>query len=273
MDNNQVLDLLVSRSMIDSALKADVLSEIASSGKEVAEILADYQVINSRDDIWPIVASELGAEYVDLTNFEPPEALLSLVPAGLARLHGALPVSYDDDGISVALTDPLNPQILEDLRFAIGQEVKLVIAADHIVEAKINQLYGGEEKAMDDILGQLDGGLKFKGGEAEMEDEANSAPIMRYVDLVMYQAIKEKASDIHFEPFEHEFKIRYRVDGSLYEMTPPPVHLALPIISRGEGHGEHEHRGAPNSPGRAHREAGRRAICRYACFLTPDPVW
>jgi len=232
MDNNQVLDLFVSRSMIDAALKADVLSEIASSGKEVAEILADYQVINSRDDIWPIVAAELGAEYVDLTNFDPPEALLSLVPAGLARLHGALPVSYDDDGISIALTDPLNPQILEDLRFAIGQEIKLVVAADHIVEQKINQLYGGEEKAMDDILGQLDGGLKFKGGEAEMEDEANSAPIIRYVDLVMYQAIKEKASDIHFEPFEHEFKIRYRVDGSLYEMTPPPVHLALPIISR-----------------------------------------
>lgn len=232
MDNNQVLDLFVSRSMIDVALKADVLSEIASSGKEAAEILADYQVIGSRDDIWPIVASELGTEFVDLTNFEPPEALLSLVPAGLARLHGALPISYDDDGISVALTDPLNPQILEDLRFAIGQEIKLVVAADHIVEQKINQLYGGEEKAMDDILGQLDGGLKFKGGEAEMEDEANSAPIMRYVDLVMYQAIKEKASDIHFEPFEHEFKIRYRVDGALYEMTPPPVHLALPIISR-----------------------------------------
>ncbi|MDB4572423.1 ATPase, T2SS/T4P/T4SS family, partial [Akkermansiaceae bacterium] len=76
------------------------------------------------------------------------------------------------------------------------------------------------------------GGLSFKGGEAEMEDEANSAPIMRYVDLVLYQAIKEKASDIHFEPFETEFKIRYRVDGALYEMTPPPVHLALPIISR-----------------------------------------
>ena len=232
MDNNQVLDLFVSRSMIDGALKADVLSEIASSGKEAAEILADYQVIGSRDDIWPIVASELGTEYVDLSNFDPPEALLSLVPAGLARLHGALPISYDDDGISVALTDPLNPQILEDLRFAIGQEIKLVVAADHIVEQKINQLYGGEEKAMDDILGQLDGGLKFKGGEAEMEDEANSAPIMRYVDLVMYQAIKEKASDIHFEPFEHEFKIRYRVDGALYEMSPPPVHLALPIISR-----------------------------------------
>lgn len=232
MDNNQVLDLFVSRSMIDGALKADVLSEIENSGKEAAEILADYQVISSRDDVWPIIAQELGAEFVDLSEFEPPEALLSLVPAGMARLHGALPVAYNDGNISVALTDPLNPQILEDLRFAVGHELTLVVGADFLVEQKINELYGGEEQAMDDILGQLDGGLSFKGGEAEMEDEANSAPIMRYVDLVLYQAIKEKASDIHFEPFETEFKIRYRVDGALYEMTPPPVHLALPIISR-----------------------------------------
>ena len=232
MDNNQILDLFVSRSMIDGALKADVLSEIENSGKEAAEILADYQVISSRDDVWPIIAQELGVEFVDLSEFEPPEALLSLVPAGMARLHGALPVAYNDGNISVALTDPLNPQILEDLRFAVGHELTLVVGADFLVEQKINELYGGEEKAMDDILGQLDGGLSFKGGEAEMEDEANSAPIMRYVDLVLYQAIKEKASDIHFEPFETEFKIRYRVDGALYEMTPPPVHLALPIISR-----------------------------------------
>ena len=232
MDNNQVLDLFVSRSMIDGALKADVLAAIENSGKEAAEILVDYQVVNSRDDIWPIIAQELGAEFVDFSDFEPPEALLSLVPAGLARLHGALPVAYDEGNISVALTDPLNPQILEDLRFAVGHELTLVVGADHLVEQKINELYGGEEKAMDDILSQLDGGLTFKGGEAEMEDEANSAPIMRYVDLVLYQAIKEKASDIHFEPFETEFKIRYRVDGMLYEMTPPPVHLALPIISR-----------------------------------------
>ena len=232
MDNTQILDLFVSRGMIDGALKADILSEIENSGKEAAEILADYQVISSRDDVWPLIAQELGAEFIDLSEFEPPEALLSLIPAGTARLHGALPISYDNGGISVALTDPLNPQILEDLRFSVGQELVLVVGADNLVEQKINELYGGEEKAMDDILSQLDGGLSFKGGEAEMEDEANSAPIMRYVDLVLYQAIKEKASDIHFEPFETEFKIRYRVDGGLYEMSPPPVHLALPVISR-----------------------------------------
>ena len=232
MDNQQVLDLFVGRGMVDTALAQDILSEIESSGKEVGEILADYQVISSSDDIWPIIAQELGTQLIDLANFEPPEALLGLVPAGMARLHGALPVSYDSDGISVCLTDPLNPQILEDLRFAIGQEVKLMVAPDYLVEQKINDLYGGQEKAMEDILSQLDGGLNFEGSEGSMEEEANSAPIMRYVDLVLFQAIREKASDIHFEPFENEFKIRYRVDGSLYEMAPPPKHLALPIISR-----------------------------------------
>ncbi|MDA8991957.1 GspE/PulE family protein [Akkermansiaceae bacterium] len=232
MDNQQVLDLFIGRGMVDTALAQDIIAEIENSGKEVGEILADYQVISSRDDVWQLIAQELGTQNIDLTDFEPPEALLSLVPAGMARLHGALPVAYDSDGISVCLTDPLNPQILEDLRFAIGQEVKLMVAPDYLVEQKINDLYGGQEKAMDDILSQLDGGLNFDGSEGSMEEEANSAPIMRYVDLVLFQAIREKASDIHFEPFENEFKIRYRVDGSLYEMAPPPKHLALPIISR-----------------------------------------
>ncbi|MGB2453262.1 MAG: pilus assembly protein PilB, partial [Akkermansiaceae bacterium] len=77
MDNNQILDLFVSRSLIDGALKADVLAEVENSGKEAAEILVDYQVVNSRDDIWPIIAQELGAEFVDFSDFEPPEALLS----------------------------------------------------------------------------------------------------------------------------------------------------------------------------------------------------
>jgi len=232
MDNQQVLDLLLSRGMVDGALAQDILSEVENSGKEVTEILADYQVISNKNDIWPIIAQELGTDFIDLDGFEAPEALLNLVPAATARLHGAFPVGYDDAGLAIVLTDPLNPQIVEDIRFSIGQEVRLLVAADHLVEEKINEFYGGQEKAMDDILSQLDGGLNFKGGESELEDEANSAPIMRYVDLVLYQAIKEKASDIHFEPFEEDFKIRYRVDGSLYEMAPPPVHLALPIISR-----------------------------------------
>ncbi|MCX6876342.1 MAG: GspE/PulE family protein [Verrucomicrobia bacterium] len=231
MDHYQLIELFQARGLIDRSLAQDVLSEIEHSGKEVAEILADFQIIHSRDDVWPIVASELGTEVVDIRNWTPPEALLALVPAGTARLHGALPIKFDETGLFVALVDPLNPQTVEDLRFAIGREIHLLVAPDYLIEQKINDCYGGEGKAMEDLLSQLEFGADATNAAA-LEAEANSAPIIRYVDLVLYQAIKEKASDIHFEPFEKDFKIRYRVDGALYEMAPPPVHLALPIISR-----------------------------------------
>lgn len=232
MDNRQILDLFESRGLIDSSLREDILAEVDNSGKSVPELLTDFQIIHSRDDVWPLVASELGASLVDLRNWVPPDVLLELIPASTARLHGALPVNFDEQGLHVALLDPLNAQTLEDLRFALGREIILAVAPDYLVEAKISECYGGEEQAMGEVLARL----KINEEELESESntlaEANSAPIIRYVDLVLFQAIKEKASDIHFEPFEKEFKIRYRVDGALYEMAPPPIHLALPIISR-----------------------------------------
>ena len=234
MDNSQLIDIFINRSLIDQYLAADIVQEIENSGKEIAEILADYEVIQEKDDIWPIIANELGVGMVDLSNFEPPEELLALLPSGMARLHGALPVNVDQEGLTVCLVDPLNPQVIEDLRFALGREVFLAIAPDHVVEKKLDEAYGGQGRAMDDILGQLElgGAAGNDQNTQDMEAEANSAPIIRYVDLVLYQAINEGASDIHFEPFEKDFKIRYRVDGSLYEMAPPPVHLSLPILSR-----------------------------------------
>jgi type IV pilus assembly protein PilB len=232
MDSNQLVELFISRGLIDRSLGQDIMAEVENSGKEAAEILADFQVINHRDDVWPVVASELGAQVVELRNWSPPEQLLALVPAGTARLHGALPVNFDADGLHIALVDPMNPQTIEDLRFALGRELVLAIAPDYVVEQKINECYGGDGKAMEDILSQLESGAEASMNAADLEAEANSAPIIRYVDLVLFQAIKERASDIHFEPFEKDFKIRYRVDGTLYEMAPPPVHLSIPIISR-----------------------------------------
>ncbi|MBB22169.1 MAG: pilus assembly protein PilB [Roseibacillus sp.] len=234
MENRNVLDIFVSRGMIDSSLAEDMLHEMDASGKDVGDILTDFQVVQSREDMWGIIAQELGADLVDLSEFLPPEELLAVIPAAMARLHGALPINFDAEGITVALLDPMNPQTPEDLRFALGKEVKVVVAPDYIIEKKINEAYGGgadEGAAMAELLGELDTDGKEL-SDQELADEANSAPIVRYVDLVIYQAIKERASDIHFEPFEKDFKIRYRVDGSLYEMAPPPIHLALPILSR-----------------------------------------
>jgi len=216
MNSQQVIDLFASR----------------GTGKEIAETLVDFEIISTKDDVWSVIASELGAELVDLTNYNPPEELLSLVPAGMARLHGALPVNVGPEGLYLALVDPLNPQAAEDLRFALGKEIIVMVAPDHLIESKIEQCYGGGGgQGMDDMLSQLDAQAGLEGSN-DIEAEANSAPIIRYVDLVLNQAIRDQASDIHFEPFESEFKIRYRVDGALFEMAPPPMNLSRAIISR-----------------------------------------
>ncbi|RYD38357.1 MAG: type II/IV secretion system protein, partial [Verrucomicrobiaceae bacterium] len=224
-----VLDLFQSRSLLDENQAAEILDEVTTSGKDVKRLLADYGYVESEADVYRLVAEELGAEYVDLRRYEPPRALLDLVPAAAARMHGAIPVNYDEQGVHVALLDPLNPQNAEDLRFAIGKNVVVVVADTDRVEELINVSYAAEAEGMEDILSGIN--VDPKGG-AVAEAEVNAAPIVRYVDLVLFQAVKQKASDIHFEPFESDFKIRYRVDGALLEMAPPPAHLGPVITSR-----------------------------------------
>jgi len=220
MDNQQVIDIFIGRGLVDQYLAEDMTAAMETSGKNIDETLTDFEIISQKDDIWPVIASELGAEIVDLNMFRPPEELLSQIPVGMARLHGALPVNIGPEGLYVALEDPLNPQTAEDLRFALGKEIIIMVAPAHLIEEKINELYGASGEGMGEVLSQLDTESFAELSAEELENEANSAPIIRYVDLVMYQAINEQASDIHFEPFEDDFKIRCRVDGALFEMAP-----------------------------------------------------
>ena len=137
----------------------------------------------------------------------------------------------------MALVDPLDLHAAEDLRFALGKDIQVIVSPAEQIEDRIKQYYGTDTSSMEEILKQLgEAGellqLREGDGAGTVEAEANATPIIRFVDLILYQAIQDRASDIHFEPFENEFKIRYRVDGALYEMSPPPRHLALPVISR-----------------------------------------
>lgn len=235
MNQEQILETFIGRGLIDKDQAEDVKIIAEQGGKTIARALEDYGVVENIDQFYATIADEIGAEYVDLDGFEPPKELLAVIPAGMARLHGAMPVNYGADGLQVALVDPLDPQVLEDLRFALGKPVLPVVARTEQIENLISECYGGDSDSMDDMLNQLGISAGTEGEELDvkaLEQEANSAPIIRYVDLVLYQAIKEKASDIHFEPFEHDFRIRYRVDGALYEMAPPPLHLKDSIISR-----------------------------------------
>ncbi len=228
MTAQNVIEMLENRGVIDKGVAYDLEQDSVHNGKDIIQVLLDYGIYTNEDEFWAQVADELGAEHFDLDSFEPPSSVIALVPAGMGRLYGAFPITLDAQGLHVAFTDPLNPQLLEDLRFGLERTIVPVVARRSQVQALIEKHYGSGAPSIDEIFGNLGKAGKDNNPEAE----ANSAPIVKFVDLVMHQAIKERASDIHFEPFEREFKIRYRVDGALYEMAPPPVHLATSIISR-----------------------------------------
>ncbi|MGZ4966419.1 MAG: GspE/PulE family protein [Chthoniobacterales bacterium] len=237
MNNNQVAELFLEQHVLQPSQIDDVLQEANLNGKTLAQTFADNGLLDA-NGFYQTIADSLGTEYIPLDGQEIPPEILRLIPSGLARLHRALPLALTSDGITVALVDPLDPRAAEDLRFALGKDIHVVVAPTDQIEERIKKYYGSDTSSMEDILKQLgETGelLQLRGDEAaglDVEAEANATPIIRFVDLILFQAIQDRASDIHFEPFEHEFKIRYRVDGALYEMAPPPRHLALPVISR-----------------------------------------
>ena len=234
MNDKQVAELFIEQHVLQPSQADDVLNEASLNGKTIAQAMVDSGFVDEHG-FYQIIADALGTEYVDLSQRDIPPDILRMIPSGLARLHRALPIAIAGNTLRLALADPLDPRAAEDLRFALGKDVDVVVAPIEQIEDRIKQYYGTDTASMEDILKQLgETGelLQLRGDATAVEEEANATPIIRFVDLIMYQAIQDRASDIHFEPFENEFKIRYRVDGALYEMAPPPRHLALPVISR-----------------------------------------
>ncbi len=239
MDAKQVTDIFAGAEWISQEQAHDFIQEVFNSGKPIEQVIVDSGVL-TEEQFYHLVAESLGTEIVDLSTYDGNSQTLHLIPTGLARLHGALPVGAAQNTIYVALIDPLNTQVAEDLRFSLNRDIQIVVAPPAQVRRLIAEYYGAEVSSMEDILAQLGDNTEVTLAEGAAEEfnaqlvaqEANAAPIIRFVDLILDKAISARASDIHFEPFELEFKIRYRVDGALYEMDPPPRHLALPVISR-----------------------------------------
>jgi len=236
MNAKQVLEIFAEQGIIDQQQLDDMLQEVNHTGKSVAQVMVDYQICDE-NQFYQMIADSLGVDFVNLEGYEPPADILRQIPAGLAILHRALPIGREGTTIQLALADPFNQQTVEDLRFGLGKDIQIVVAPVWQIEDLIKRFYGTDASSMEEILKELGGEVEFgaDGGGIDLkalEAEANATPIIRYVDLILYQAIQDRASDIHFEPFENEFKIRYRVDGALYEMAPPPRHLAMPVISR-----------------------------------------
>jgi len=236
MNSQQVLELFVDQNVLQKAQADDVLTEAQQNGKTIVQAMVDGGFMDEAG-FYHTMAEGIGAEFIDLNDREIGPEVVKIVPAGLARLHRALPVELVDGTLRVALADPLEPSTAEDLRFALGRDIEVVVAPVEQIEDRIKIFYGSDTSSMEEVLKQLGEvgelmQLREGDGATGAETEASATPIIRFVDLILYQAIQDRASDIHFEPFENEFKIRYRVDGALYEMAPPPRHLAPPVISR-----------------------------------------
>jgi type IV pilus assembly protein PilB len=236
-----LLDLLRERGMIDDLQYEEISSEAGRGTKPVTQIIQDYGLLDI-DSLLQVMAEHLGTEVVSLNNVKFSPELLGIIPGGMARMYRCVPVEAFGNTLRVAFADPLNPMAADELGFAVKRDIQLVVADPAQIEKTIEKIYGADDAdSVSDLLKDLgsDAEIAREVNEATttdnaalMADMADLAPIVRFVNLVLFQAVQDRASDIHFEPFEDEFKIRYRVDGALYEMAPPPKHLALPVVSR-----------------------------------------
>ena len=233
MDARYLLPFLEEQNLLTAEQAREIAEEQSRTGKPVETVLANFGILKV-SQILEKVSDSLGLPLVpDLGEVECSPELLAKIPPHTARNLVALPLAADGATLTVALADPLSPQAIEDLRFATGVDVVQVVAPPDQVQAMVERYYGAIESNIEDLISELEKTPETTGtGESVDLNEAGSAPIIKYVNTVIARAIQAKASDIHFEPFEKEFKIRYRVDGALYEMAPPPRRLAIPVTSR-----------------------------------------
>ena len=211
-------------------------------GGVIGRILIDLGYVKEMD-VNIALAAQKGYELVDLSGINIPKEAIDAVPAQIASTNKVLPIAFDaaTKKITVVMASHDNFRAVDDLQSLMGYRVTVKIGDAEQIEKLVGKHYNTAAESLGEVLGELAGDesladLKNRGGESidldTLKDAADSNPVRKLINLVLLQAIKDKASDIHFEPFEDEFKMRYRIDGILYEMMPPPNHIAPAISSR-----------------------------------------
>ena len=238
-----LLALIGDQNLLDEFQLEEVAGEVESSGVSAFQAMVDSGYLDD-DTIIQILCDHLGCESMDLNDALITPDLIEQLPAELAKQHQCVPVSFFEPTLQLAFVDPLNPAALDEIGFTTGFDVQVVVANPAQVTEALKEHYGQDEvdaaasgEALTDILKEF-------GDKALDEEEVNKVDIesfdvsgdekdiAAFVDAVLVTAINDRASDIHFEPFENEFKIRARVDGALYELTSPPQSLAPNIVGR-----------------------------------------
>ncbi len=212
----------------------------------IGQLLLEQEAI-TEDDLNEGLALQAGMDRTDLESVELSEEVIQTLPAETAQAYQCLPIDYDKESntLTIAIKDPSNFHAIDDLRLLMGFNVKAVVADAEQINRLLRKHYAEDEESIATLVSDMadddsfsavaDLGTQQASVSVDLDELVAAAEdnrVKRLLNLVLMQGIKDKASDIHFEPFEHEYKLRYRVDGVLHEMIPPPKHLSWAISSR-----------------------------------------
>jgi len=237
---NKLGQALVDLGYLEEDQLEECLKESRESGQSLEQIALSRGLIGE-DQLVQAISETTGLRVANLDEVKPQQDALNLVNETMASVYKVLPLAYKDGVLLLCMADPNNVAALDDLRNLLGiKTIETCLASPRAIEAAVERAYQGKEESIVDIIRELetDPGLgKGRRSETSVDlddlmSQADSAPVRKLINMVFLLAIKDHASDIHFEPFEDEYKMRYRCDGVLYEMVPPPRHLAMAIASR-----------------------------------------
>jgi type IV pilus assembly protein PilB len=237
MAQRKLGQILVDLGHINDDQLWDILEEQKQSPGTVIGQVAVRMGLVTQAQVTEALAEQWGMPIVNLeeTNIQP--NVLEIVPQTMAEMYHIMPISLKNGVLTVAMADPQNIGALDDLKNFLGHEIRGAVSSGPDVEAAIAKYYADREESIEDVIESMstdeDAEKKIRGYDLASDEEMSDAqPIKKLLNMVMLLAIRDQASDIHFEPFEDEFKIRVKADGVLYEMVPPPRHLANAIVSR-----------------------------------------
>ncbi len=227
---------LISQNHLEEALEAQ-----KDNGEKLGFNLIRLGYVKE-DDITQLLSEQYGVPSINLRHFEIDEAVINLIPSEVAQKYMVLPVNRTGATLTISMADPTNVFAMDDIKFMTGYNVEPVVASEIAIREAIEKYYGSQhalelKKVMDEMAEAETEALEVLEEEEEIDTSAleaatEEAPVVRLVNIILTDSIKKSASDIHIEPYEKDFRVRFRIDGVLYEIMHPPIKLRDAIISR-----------------------------------------
>lgn len=235
-NDEYILEILESVGLVNHEQARTAREAALAADKGVIDTLAASGVV-SKVDILKALANQFGMETITLTGLEIPQDVLDMVPGEVARRYKIVPVFKNDNTLTVALSDPLDVETLDSLRYVLKSNVEGVVAPVEEIETALNHYYTHSGTTVESMLEEITEGTVAipTGGQilsAEGDVTDADAPIIKLVSLIIMEAFRNRASDIHLEPLAKKFRVRYRIDGVLHEVDSPPKRLQSAVISR-----------------------------------------